>query len=299
VTINPQLTIVMYHYVRDAAPVHARTVAELEAQLDLVAKCYEVLRVSDVAVGSWPENGCLLTFDDGLREHLDTVAPALEAHGLTGCFCPPAQPVLERRVLDVQKTQWLLGTVADHRALGDELLDLAGVEDVEAFRAANTPAHRYDPPETVFVKRALQDGLPEDRRRDVLDRLFREHVTDDEGAFADELYLTLEECRELVRRGHDVIGHGYEHRRLGLLAEPAQREEIERSRAFVDAVGGTWALCYAYGSRNATTLRLLEGSACLLALTTDARRATRDDSLLELPRIDTNDLDAEVAAALG
>jgi peptidoglycan/xylan/chitin deacetylase (PgdA/CDA1 family) len=288
------LTIVMYHYVRDDAPVHARTVAELEAQLDFVAQSHEVLRVADVAAGSWPVNGCLLTFDDGLREHLDVVAPALEARGLTGSFCPPAQPVLERRVLDVQKTQWLLGTVSDHGALGEELLSLARVEDAAEFRARNTPPHRYDPPETVFVKRALQDGLPEARRRAVLDRLFREHVTDDERAFADELYLTPEECRELVRRGHDVIGHGYEHRRLGLLDEAAQREEIDRSRALVQEVGGTWALCYAYGSRNATTLRLLEESGCLLALTTDPRRASPDDPLLELPRIDTNDLQLEV-----
>jgi peptidoglycan/xylan/chitin deacetylase (PgdA/CDA1 family) len=289
------LTIVMYHYVRDGGPVHARTVAELEAQLDFVARSYEVLRVEDLAARAWPENACVLTFDDGLREHLEVVAPALEAHGLTGCFCVPAQPVLERRVLDVQKTQWLLATVSDHAALGDELLALAEIDDEAAFRAANTPPHRYDPPETVFVKRALQDGLPEDRRRAVLDRLFREHVTHDERAFADELYLTLDECRELVRRGHDVIGHGYEHRRLGLLDEAAQRAEIERSRAFVADVGGTWALCYAYGSRNETTLRLLEESGCALALTTEPRRATEADPLLELPRIDTNDLQGEVA----
>jgi peptidoglycan/xylan/chitin deacetylase (PgdA/CDA1 family) len=289
----PSLTIVMYHYVRDGSPVHARTVAELEAQLDFVAQSHEVLRVKDVAAGDWPADACLLTFDDGLREHLDVVAPALEARGLTGCFCPPAQPVLERRVLDVQKTQWLLGMLSNHAALGDELLDLAGIADEAAFRAANTPPHRFDPPETVFVKRALQDGLPEDRRREVLDRLFRAHVSDDERGFADELYLTLDECRELVQRGHDVIGHGYEHRRLGLLDEPAQREEIDRSRAFADEVGGTWALCYAYGSRNETTLRLLEESSCAVAFTTEPRRATANDPLLELPRIDTNDLERE------
>ena len=284
----------MYHYVRDGGPVHARTVAELEAQLDFVAKRYEVVRVLDVASGAWSENGCLLTFDDGLREHLEVVAPALEARGLAGCFCVPAQPVLERRVLDVQKTQWLLGTVADHAALGDRLLDLAGVEDETEFRERNTPPHRFDPPDTVFVKRALQDGLPEDRRPAVLDRLFREHVTSDERAFADDLYLTPDESRELLGRGHDVIGHGYEHRRLGLLDEGAQRAEIDRSRAFLAELGGTWALCYAYGSRNVTTLRLLQESACLLALTTDPRRATREDTLLELPRIDTNDLQLEI-----
>jgi hypothetical protein len=58
-------------------------------------------------------------------------------------------------------------------------------------------------------------------------------------------------------------------------------------------VGGKWALCYPYGSRDETTLRLLREAGCTLGLTTDPRRATTDDDLLELPRIDTNDLEAE------
>jgi peptidoglycan/xylan/chitin deacetylase (PgdA/CDA1 family) len=285
------LTIVMYHYVRDGARVHARTVAELEAQLDHAARGYEVVGCAEVERGDWPDDACLLTFDDGLREHLEVVAPALEARGLRGVFCPPGRPVLERRVLDVQKTQFLLAASDDHAALGERVLELAHVEDEAAFRARNTPPHRFDPPETVFVKRALQDGLPEPERTAILDRLFAERVTDDERAFADDLYLTLEECRELARRGHDVIGHGYEHRRLGLLDERAQREELERTRAFVADAGGRWALCYPYGSRNETTLRLLGEAGCRLGLTTEPRRATPGDALLELPRIDTNDLE--------
>jgi peptidoglycan/xylan/chitin deacetylase (PgdA/CDA1 family) len=173
------------------------------------------------------------------------------------------------------------------------------VADPDAFRRANTPPHRFDPPETVFVKRALQDGVPEERRRLVLDALFREEVTDDERAFAEELYLTLEGCRELARHGHEVIGHGWEHRRLGLLDEAAQRDELERTRGFVEDVGGTWALCYPYGSRNETTLRLLRELGCAAGLTTDPRRATPADPLLELPRIDTNDLRREVVELAG
>ena len=280
----------MYHYVRDDAAVHARTTAEFEAQLDFVTDCYEVVGLERVLAGDRPENGCLLTFDDGLVEHLDTVAPALEARGLAGVFAVPGQPVLERRPLDVQKTQFLLAGSDDHAGLGERLLELADVADPDAFRRANTPAHRFDPPETVFVKRALQDGLPETRRREVLDTLFREHVTDDEHAFADSLYLTLDGCRELVARGHAVIGHGWEHRRLGLLDEREQRRELEGSRELVERAGGTWALCYAYGSRDETTLRLLREAGCPLGLTTDVGVATPADDPLQLPRLDTNDL---------
>ena len=287
----------MYHYVRDGARVHARTVADFERELDHVTARYTPIRLVDVLRRDWPDDACLLTFDDGLIEHHGTVAPALEARGLTGVFCPPGEAVVERRPLDVQKTQFLLAGSDDHRALCDEIL--AQVDDGERLWADNTPPHRFDPPETVFVKRALQDGLPEDRRRELLEVLFREHVTGDERAFADELYLTVDQCRELVARGHEVIGHGWRHRRLGLLDERAQRDELERTRDFVESVGGTWALCYPYGSRNATTLVLLRELGCAAALTTDARRAARDDPLLELPRLDTNDLQLEVVEVAG
>jgi peptidoglycan/xylan/chitin deacetylase (PgdA/CDA1 family) len=286
------LTIVMYHYVRDGAQVHARTVAELERQLDHVASRYECVGVREVVERRRPENGCMLTFDDGLVEHLSTVAPALEQRGLRGVFCPPGRAVVERVPLDVQKTQFLLASTGDHRALGERIL--ASVEDPDRLWAENTPPHRFDPPETVFVKRALQEGLPEPERRRLLDELFAQHVTDDERAFADELYLTADDCRELVRRGHDVMGHGWQHRRLGLLDENAQRDELERTRGFVSDVGGTWALCYPYGSRNETTLALLAEVRCALGLTTEPRRASADDLLLELPRIDTNDLELEI-----
>jgi peptidoglycan/xylan/chitin deacetylase (PgdA/CDA1 family) len=286
------LTIVMYHYVRDGARVHARTVAELGRQLDHVSARYECVGVGEVADRRWPENGCLLTFDDGLVEHLETVAPALEQRGLRGVFCPPGRAVVERIPLDVQKTQFLLAATSDHRSLGERIL--ASADDPERLWANNTPPHRFDPPETVFVKRALQEGLPEPTRRQVLDALFAEHVTEDERTFADELYLTADECRELVLRGHDVIGHGWQHWRLGLLDEATQRDELERTRDFMRDVGGTWALCYPYGNRNDTTLALLAELGCALALTTEPRRATRDDSLLELPRIDTNDVQREL-----
>lgn len=282
----------MYHYVRDGARVHARTTAELEAELDHVAERYTCVRLDDVVAGGWPDDACLLTFDDGLVEHLAVVAPALEQRGLTGVFCPPGRAVVERRPLDVQRTQFLLASTPDHDALKRRILDEVG--DPDRVWAENTPPHRYDAPATVFVKRALQEGLPDGQRQELLETLFGQHVTDDDEAFADSLYLTRDGCRELVRRGHEVIGHGWEHRRLGLLDERAQRDELERTRGFVEDVGGTWALCYPYGSRNETTLRLLRDLGSAAGLTTDPRRAMPSDSLLELPRIDTNDLQLEV-----
>ena len=287
----------MYHYVRDGARVHARTSAELEAQVEHVAANYTVVDLATVRSRKWPDDACLLTFDDGLVEHLEVVAPALRRRGLTGVFCPPAAPVLERRVLDVQKSQFVLAASDDHDALARRIFELYPEGDEPALRARWTLPHRYDPPPTVLVKRLLQDGLPEEPRRRVLDTLFAELVSDDERAFADRLYLDLDGVRELRRLGMELAGHGWEHRRLALLDDVGQRAEIEGSLRLLREAGAStedWTMCFAYGSRDERSLKLLRERGCALGLTTEPRAATLEDDPLQLPRLDTNDLPVEV-----
>lgn len=299
----------MYHYVRDASPVPARTIEEFERQLDHLTSAYTIVRCADVKGGALPENACLLTFDDGLVEHGEYVAPALEQRGVTGCFCPAGRSTLERRPLDAQKTQFLLASVRDHSALAERVLERVAaaradfdIAPDEELRALNTPPHAYDTPDAVLVKRLLQDGLPDPPRGQILDELFAELVDDDERAFAERVYLTLEDLRALARRGMDIAAHGYEHRRLALLDEETQRNEIAQSKELLAAIlpPGDWAFSYPYGSRNPTTRRLLAEAGCALAFTTDPRRARADDDLLELPRLDTNDVEGyETPAAAG
>jgi peptidoglycan/xylan/chitin deacetylase (PgdA/CDA1 family) len=295
----------MYHFVRDGARVAARTLAEFEAQLDHVAERYTVVGCADVLADNLPENACLLTFDDGLREHAEVVAPALARRGLTGVFCIPVVPVLERRVQDTQKSQFVIAASDDHAELGRRLLELVRqyrdeweIPNDDGLRAANTPPHRLDPPNKVFLKRMLQDGLPDKPRREVLDTLFAELVTDDEHAFAAREYVSLEDVQTLAAQGMDIAGHGYEHRRLALLSEEEQRHEIAKTFEFLtlvnDAESQRWTFCYPYGSRSATTVELLRTSGCALGLTTDVGRANSRSDLFELPRIDTNDLQSEV-----
>jgi len=298
----------MYHYVRDGAAVPARTTAEFERQLDHFAREYTVVSCADVLAGRLPHNACLLTFDDGLVEHAEYVAPELERRGLSACFCPGGRSTVERRPLDAQKTQFLLAASADHSSLGRRVLDLVAASRADfgtpleaELRRRNTPAHAYDPPQTVFVKRLLQDGLPDPLRSRILDELFAELVEDDERAFADRVYLTLDDLRALARSGMDVAAHGHEHRRLGLLDEEAQRREVSRSKELLAAILGHeptgWGFCYPYGSRDSTSVRLLAEAGCAIAFTTDPRRVAADDDLLELPRLDTNEVEAELAAA--
>lgn len=307
---RPVLTIVMYHYVRDPdlsryPDMKARTIAEFEGQLDYVERHYEPVRLEDVRAAYagervLPSRACLLTFDDGVSDHRDVVLPALARRGMFGCFAPAAEAVLGRRVLDVQKSQFVLAAEPDHgRVLERVLAELepyaAGRPELSADALRRrTVGDRFDDADTTLVKRLFQHELPEDVRRPVLDRLFAELVTDDERSFAEELYLSLDDVRDLCESGMAVAGHGVAHRHLGLLDRAAQEAEISGTLEFlsqlgIDATLG-WAMVYPSGSFDRATIELLTAAGCALGLTVEPALAGPDTDPLALPRLDTNDL---------
>ncbi len=107
----------------------------------------------------------------------------------------------------------------------------------EAYLLTINEKHRYDPREVTIFKRLLQRELPEPVRTEIVRRLFAEHVTEDETAFACELYMTEDQIACLARRGMHVGSHGYAHAWLNHLAPESQIIEVDRSLEFLQRFG--------------------------------------------------------------
>ena len=73
-----------------------------------------------------------------------------------------------------------------------------------------------------MLKRLLQRELPEPVRAEIVRRLFAEHVTADEAAFACELYMSVDQIACLRRHGMHIGSHGYTHAWLNHLSSEAQ-----------------------------------------------------------------------------
>jgi peptidoglycan/xylan/chitin deacetylase (PgdA/CDA1 family) len=143
------------------------------------------------------------------------------------------------------------------------------------------------------LKRLLQRELPEPVRAEVVRRLFAEHVTSDETAFACELYMSVEQIDCLQRHGMHIGSHGYSHAWLNHISPEAQAMEVDRSLEFLRKFGvrEEWTICYPYGGFNETLLEQLRPRHCRLGFTVEARVAQIGvDDPLTLPRLDTNDL---------
>ncbi len=86
--LTPFIRAVNYH---DVPPFQAEA---FEAQLIYYKQHFEVVGpagLEAMTAGQWDRRrpGLILSFDDGLRSHVDVVAPLLERHGLTGWFMVP------------------------------------------------------------------------------------------------------------------------------------------------------------------------------------------------------------------
>jgi peptidoglycan/xylan/chitin deacetylase (PgdA/CDA1 family) len=306
------VTIVMYHYVRDLErsrfpAIKGLSIERFRRQLEHIQARYTPITVEDLlkALSSpqkkLPPNAILLTFDDGYSDHFANVFPVLDARGIQGCFFPPAHAVLEHKVLDVNKIHFVLAAAPDGSALLEqvfaslpEFYSNYALKSREDYLRTVTEKHRYDTREVTVLKRLLQRDLPEPVRAEIVRRLFAEHVTADEAAFACELYMSVEQISCLRRHGMHIGSHGYAHAWLNRISPQAQVDEIDQSLEFLQKVGvgkNDWSMCYPYGGFDESLIEILESRKCPMGFTAEPRIADLDvDNRLTLPRLDTNDL---------
>ena len=111
------LTIVMYHYVREIKNSQFPKIKGLELegfrrQLDYFEKNYNLIKASQIIEYlkdgvSLPANACLLSFDDGYKDHIKFVLPELLKREIQGSFFPPVKSIVEREILEVNSVQFI------------------------------------------------------------------------------------------------------------------------------------------------------------------------------------------------
>lgn len=299
----------MYHYVRDLGSskyprIKGMQTECFEEQIEYIRRKYTVMTFEELVAYvrgdlDAPTNACHLTFDDGFVDHYKIVMPRLVDRGLGASFYP-SKAMLEGRVLDVHKIHFVLASCNDIKRMKRELLDelrtFADRYEIASEReliALHDRPGKYDDADTAFIKRLLQSVLPRELQLELLNGLFARYVTGDEKAFANELYLSLSQLREMAACGMGVGGHGYNHLRLGSSPDEIQELEIAHSKEMVELVcGGStdWVMSYPYGDYDDRTISLLKRCGCIAGLTTRKGCVQDNARPMELERMNTNDI---------
>lgn len=301
-----RLTTVMYHYVRPMAGSAFPRLAALDldaflGQLDHLQTRYEVISpqtflqaVQDGA--ALRPRACLLTFDDGYADHYRHVVPHLLERGMAGMFFAPKSSLIDRRMLEVNQIQFTLASHPQPQALADEvdaLLRDEGMIEPAALRAAHFVPNRFDGPEVAYVKRLLQHALPADLRSRLAATLFARHVTADPQGFAEALYLTPAQAREMLGAGMTFGGHGDSHLWHGLASPQDLVAEVAGSVAALTAIGAPVkgaSYCYPYGSQTAAVRESVAAAGFGAGFTVVPELWTPGTDPFQISRLDTNDL---------
>lgn len=305
------LTIVMYHYVRDLKNSRFPEIKGLDLdlfieQIQYLRKNYHIISMEEVIHSidnqvKIPSKSVLLTFDDAYSDHYMNVFPVLDKYQLQGSFYIPSKAILENTVLDVNKIHFILASVQDKSDIVRDLKNLLKaykeeyeLQDFDFYYKKLAFPNTYDTEEIIFIKRLLQVELIEELRIIVTNTLFEKYVGMSESSFSRELYMNEEQLKHMLRSGHHIGNHGYNHYWWNTLTKDEMREELDLSIVFLNKIGvdmNNWTACYPYGSYDDQAIEMLKEKGCKLAVTTEVGIASTNKSTrFVMPRLDTNDL---------
>ena len=306
------LTIIMYHYVRPIKKSKYPKINGLELdgfkrQLEFFKGNYNFVSAEETiehftTKRNLPENSIWLTFDDGYKDHFRYVLPELSKRKIQGTFFPPAEPILNNSLLDVNAIHFILAKTKDVSIQLDKLKKLCIKENIsisnfeklcEEVINTRRKTDRFDSKEELVFKRMLQKHLPLRIRNKLTKILFEDTLNININEFSKDLYMSCNELKSMVRENMFIGSHTFSHFFLDRLKKVEQKREIFKSLEFLKKIGMNtkdWIMCYPYGTYDDTTLEVLEFFGCKVGLTIKPGKIDLNNcKALELNRFDTND----------
>ncbi len=303
-------TIVTYHYVRDMhktdyPDIKGLLIKKFIRQLDYILKNYNVIDLNDYAEflnGNKviPNNSCILTFDDGLKDHYLNVFPILKNKNLPASFFPITQPLTESVVPAVNKAHFLLAKLGSRKFVEEfnKALQSLFQELVKTFfvdgKIKKERKYKWDNPLTSNLKYNIAI-MPNEPKVKILNQIFEEYF-ENEKEFCKELYMNREEMKEMMEEGMSFGGHTHTHPMLSHLTQEEQTKEIMDSTEKLRKEFKTEIklFSYPYGSFNDTTIGILKKERYICSVTTDVEVNTGSNiNAFTLKRFSTNDLPFE------
>lgn len=246
--LRRRLTSVFGHIVTDvrnpftAEIYRAPTVSEFRQTLDFLQEHFAFVTLSDVVAhlrdGSpLPDYPVFLSFDDGLRETADIIAPILKERAIPATFFVTSRALDNRYLFYGHRRSYLLTSIRTDgisRASCGEMGALLGLSGPEPSEEAVCQALRrlsvHSPEDCVRLDECA--AAMEVNWQDVLN--------------AERPFLTVEQAKELHADGFSLGAHGTDHTKFAHLNESDRRRDLRRSLDFMAQVFGLDDIAFAF-----------------------------------------------------
>jgi peptidoglycan/xylan/chitin deacetylase (PgdA/CDA1 family) len=311
--MSPVLYIVMYHYIRDLPNtpfprIKGMLIGDFRRQLTILQERYEMTTLEsamDFLQGGYTPSRdlCLLTFDDGLKEHYTDVTPMLADYGLQGTFFPITSCLQECSVAPVHMNHLLMAVLdcelyqqAFLRRLDDFVPQAQVFNKIDNAIAQRT--YRWDTPEVASFKYVFNFVLDWAVRDEVVKTLFEEYIGD-EKSFAQTLYLNWDEARQMQAAGMVIGGHSHQHKPLATLCDEALQRDLSTCQRLLGEhlrPQTLWPFSYPYGKQesfNNTAVRHLKRLGFSCAFSTEVGANSPGMDAFALRRLDCKEAATE------
>ena len=298
-----QSFVIMYHYVQNVdkrrfSNLHARSISEFDNQINYLDEKFQIIPAVDLAFQS--NKKVVLTFDDGLKDHYKNVFPRLLKKNLFGQFFVSSAPLLKSIVLDVHKIQLLLASQnidVLFKQLKDRVRGESLLENIEEGLYKDEKA-RFDDNKVLTFKRLLQRDLTKVVRNPALGSIFEHHFPGEESLISNQLYMSIDELKEMKRVGMLIGNHTESHQWLSYLKIEEALQEVENCENLLielDLVTKDEKLiAYPYGDASMNLCKELDKLGFKIGYTTQPTCMRKNEvNPLMVPRLDTNDLPHE------
>jgi peptidoglycan/xylan/chitin deacetylase (PgdA/CDA1 family) len=296
----------MYHYVRqgreDLPYFRYLHIDDFKEQLDYLQKTYTLISKDDfltaIKTNQPIDNAAILTFDDGLTDHID-VTNELLSRGLWGIFYLPTGCYTNNKLLNVHRIHMLLGkyggpVILD--ALQNILTeDMVVDTDVTRFHDIIYNLQENDAA-TSQVKKIMNFSVRDDVKDSVLDQLMAQFF-DNEAELTKSYYLNESQIKFMHDNGMLLGAHSVSHPVFSKLSYDKQKSEIIESFQYIENITGPLPVktfCYPYGGDhvfNDDTLKILNAENCLFSFSVEQKDIDTNDLKnrpQSLPRYDCN-----------
>lgn len=312
--MKASLQVVMYHYIRDLPNtsfprIKGMLTRDFREQLATLQSRYEMGTLEsalDFMRGSYRPSRdlCLLTFDDGLKEHYAEITPILVDRGVQGVFFVITSCLDGAYIAPVHLNHFLMAAMdlEEYRnAFLDRLNDLTAPSalSIKVDHDAAQRAYRWDNPAAASFKYLLNFVLDWSLRDRVLRHLFEEEIGDAE-SFGRKLYLSTREAKQMQAEGMIIGGHSHHHKPLSSLSESELISDLTTCRQSLTRnllPQDFWPFCYPYGKRNSFDGGVMQqlkklGFSCSFSSEVGSNRP--GDDLFTLSRLDCKDVPTQL-----
>ncbi len=292
---------VMYHYVREKSEKYPYSrheeIDNFEKNCRIINRKYTALNVSEGLMIRDKDDIILLTFDDGLKDHLK-VAELLSENGLKGTFYIPVQPYIKKDILPVHKAHLICSKVGGEclellketiNKLGYQSTEILVKEDISKY-VEKYNKHDDDSRIKEF-KRIINYYGRINLREEILNEILIQLGINNN---PNEFYLTSNEIKHIDSLGHEIGSHGLSHNLLSRLDSESQKKEIAISKSFLESIieKKITSFCYPFGTKDSysgETIKLLKRYNYDNAVSVEYRDINLNDLInkkFEIPRYD-------------